>query len=485
MTNTTGYVPASTLQSRARSFAIVLLLICFSTGCKLTEKEVLGDVTTRVDTDGDGLVDANELLIGTDPYESDTDHDGLSDGDELNVHLTNPLEADTDFGGMPDGQEVALGNNPRNKNDDIPDPGFIDPDGDGLSTQQELEIGTNPYIADTDEDGISDGSEVNTHKTDPLNRDTDGGGIKDGEEIVYGLNPLDEIDDVLLSPIEVTFLSAPNTTTSESSATFNIQVSDPSRTRGVFCGVDESNDDYLPSCPTNTVISYINMSLGKHYFKVVVMDQYSRSYSAKYVWTVQSGSTTPPPDPQLDCTSSNLPLAQIDFDFEPTYQTCLFDTGANYGKRDVHIQAIGQQIRTLSLPAGAVLCDASFNIPSQSFHSDDHFVLHLDDLTIMTNGVFLLKNNNGKKQFNFMEVRGKRWNGNEKFCLSSNCEIPAHDRTENISMSLDDQAEAKLLDHLNGKENSQLTLTISGDNDNTDCQHTGLSGSFKVHYYVP
>ena len=44
-------------------------------------------------------------------------------------------------------------------------------------------------------------------------------------------------------------------------------------------------------------------------------------------------------------------------------------------------------------------------------------------------------------------------NGNEKFCLSSNCEIPAHDRTENISMSLDDQAEAKLLDHLNGKEN--------------------------------
>jgi hypothetical protein len=66
-----------------------------------------------------------------------------------------------------------------------------DSDGDGLTNLQETELGTDPNIADTDEDGINDGDEVRIWNTNPLNRDTDGDGLTDGDEVnVHGTDPL-------------------------------------------------------------------------------------------------------------------------------------------------------------------------------------------------------------------------------------------------------------------------------------------------------
>lgn len=65
-----------------------------------------------VDSDKDGLDDAREKEIGTDPNNPDTDGDGLSDGDEVIIWKTNPLNPDTDGDGYPDGTEVKNGYNP-------------------------------------------------------------------------------------------------------------------------------------------------------------------------------------------------------------------------------------------------------------------------------------------------------------------------------------------------------------------------------------
>jgi hypothetical protein len=51
---------------------------------------------------------------------------------------------------------------------------------------------TDPLLFDTDNDGLSDGAEVNIHNTDPNNPDSDGDNLLDGAEVnVYLSNPND------------------------------------------------------------------------------------------------------------------------------------------------------------------------------------------------------------------------------------------------------------------------------------------------------
>lgn len=78
-----------------------------------------------------------------------------------------------------------------------------DDDGDGLTNQEETDLGTNPDVADTDSDGLSDGDEVNTHGTDPLLWDTDGDAASDGYEVQEGYDPLDENDTPPVMPVPV------------------------------------------------------------------------------------------------------------------------------------------------------------------------------------------------------------------------------------------------------------------------------------------
>jgi outer membrane protein OmpA-like peptidoglycan-associated protein len=65
------------------------------------------------------LSDEEETKLGTDPYNPDTDGDGLLDGEEVNEYKTNPRDPDTDGGGIRDGVEVKYGANPLDADDDI------------------------------------------------------------------------------------------------------------------------------------------------------------------------------------------------------------------------------------------------------------------------------------------------------------------------------------------------------------------------------
>lgn len=70
-------------------------------------------LTSLVDSDSDGLTDAQEKAAGTNINIIDTDNDGLSDYEEVKIYKTNPLSADTDGDGYLDGAEVKSGYNPN------------------------------------------------------------------------------------------------------------------------------------------------------------------------------------------------------------------------------------------------------------------------------------------------------------------------------------------------------------------------------------
>ena len=105
-------------------------------------------------------------------------------------------QEDTDGDGLTNNREIELGTDPQSS----------DTDADGLSDGEEVNNrGTNPLKPDTDGDGLADGDEVLNRKTDPLKPDSDGDTLVDGEEVRRGMNPLnpDSDGDGLQDGIEI------------------------------------------------------------------------------------------------------------------------------------------------------------------------------------------------------------------------------------------------------------------------------------------
>ena len=168
-----------------------------------------------LDTDNDGLTDYDEYHnITTDHLDGDTDDDGLPDGLEYNEYSSmgaDPLvhddDADSDgwywfqdcddedFDRAPFKPEVLDGKD--NDCDEVVDEDFfdLDSDDDGLTDFDEFHnITTNPGLADTDADGMSDGHEVMISGSDPMqfnfDRDEDGFyDFEDCEDLVSTTNP--------------------------------------------------------------------------------------------------------------------------------------------------------------------------------------------------------------------------------------------------------------------------------------------------------
>ena len=119
--------------------------------------------------------DIIQQAFGVAPDENDADGDTLTNLVEITLTGTDPLVADTDGDGLTDAQE--------------------DRDGDGLANGEELLRGTDPSDADTDHDGISDHKELMELGTDPCKADSDADGLSDSDELVLELNPTQSMSD--------------------------------------------------------------------------------------------------------------------------------------------------------------------------------------------------------------------------------------------------------------------------------------------------
>jgi hypothetical protein len=127
----------------------------------------------EVDSDADGLSDAQEAIAGSSPTNPDTDGDAISDLVEELIQF-DPL--------TPDEPTACRTIVPANKDTDL----------DGLSDCDEALLGTDPTLIDTDGDGLPDRLEV-ALGTDYLNRDaeddTDGDGVTNGDEVLQRSDP--------------------------------------------------------------------------------------------------------------------------------------------------------------------------------------------------------------------------------------------------------------------------------------------------------
>ncbi|MCY3414522.1 MAG: hypothetical protein INQ03_22935 [Candidatus Heimdallarchaeota archaeon] len=188
---------------------------------------------SNADSDYDTLDDPDEFVVGTDPWNNDTDGDGLVDGFEVTysqsytdingtsqIGTISPFEYDTDGDVLSDFTEVMLvGSYPFLHDSDFDNvtdydeywvygssPMLADTDADDLSDNYEIYIcHTNVSSIDSDLDGLNDSMECLVYFTDPWKIDTDGDGLNDTAEVLYqfsspfiadededGLNDLEE-----------------------------------------------------------------------------------------------------------------------------------------------------------------------------------------------------------------------------------------------------------------------------------------------------
>ena len=155
---------------------LVLLSVLLSVAVACGDDGVASTVNTEPDA-GDTDADVEEVLP------DDADRDGLSDDEEADLG-TDPEDPDTDGDGVTDGGEVDQGTNPLN----------VDSDHDGRTDGEEMAEGTDPLNPDTDGDGLTDGEEAD-FGTDPRRKDTDGDGLTDDLEKAERTDPLDEDSD--------------------------------------------------------------------------------------------------------------------------------------------------------------------------------------------------------------------------------------------------------------------------------------------------
>ncbi|MEM8594307.1 MAG: hypothetical protein AAGF06_05760 [Pseudomonadota bacterium] len=166
-----------------------------------------------LDSDGDGLTNAQEAALGTDPDKVDTDGDGQNDKVEVGDDVANPANSSSED--APDKID-ALDPCYPSVSVAVCDRNVADADRDGLSDVQEAQLGTDPKNPDTDGDGTGDAQEVGANVAKPLNsssldnpdvidakdpcwptvlvaackRDSDNDGLTDYEENQAGTDPM-------------------------------------------------------------------------------------------------------------------------------------------------------------------------------------------------------------------------------------------------------------------------------------------------------
>ncbi|MGD8807198.1 MAG: hypothetical protein PVH65_15180, partial [Chloroflexota bacterium] len=123
------------------------------------------------DDDGDGLTNAEEAELGTDPLDPDSDDDGLTDFEERELG-TKPLYYDSDYDLITDTLEVRGFEYPADSGQWwYPDPLNMDSNGDGLPDTAEWHGDGEPL--DTDGDGTPD----------LFDGDNDGDGVPDSVDL--------------------------------------------------------------------------------------------------------------------------------------------------------------------------------------------------------------------------------------------------------------------------------------------------------------
>ena len=195
------------------------------------------------------------------------------------------------------------------------------------------------------------------------------------------------------------------------------------------------------------------------------------------------------------CDTLNPQTKTINIKFPKPTKTCEWGINGNLSVKDAFFRARIEEKKTLGLPRGAVICDASFDFKPQPFQYDDYFALLFNN-NIITSGYDFRSNlqpqNFGLLNYDWNDLKGIRMAfGSAKemvYCpqipgASANCSFPGHDTSGIIDLDLDKRYIRAVMSNGIPVDHS-FTLVTFGDNDNLDCEHSDVEFDVTVEYVL-
>ncbi|MGE0172669.1 MAG: hypothetical protein AB7T49_07790 [Oligoflexales bacterium] len=206
----------------------------------------------------------------------------------------------------------------------------------------------------------------------------------------------------------------------------------------------------------------------------------------------QRGPGIPPGDVAEICNhQENLKKVFKQIKFNPPTSACAWGQDGNLTKLDSVVRARREQIQNLDLTGSNVICSVAFNLPQQQINFDDEIFLIFNNYVLAASRdyTYALPEKNGMYLYDWKSLVNQPYQAVDTqnyYCLGDDqglgsCVMPYTQTTGALELRFDDSllqnisALSSLTDHSFG-------LVTIGDNNPTDCIHTGLTFDVTVRY---
>ena len=210
-------------------------------------------------------------------------------------------------------------------------------------------------------------------------------------------------------------------------------------------------------------------------------------------------------DPEVEVVSTEcekalqegrLRSATYNFNFEKQTKTCDWGINGNLSKKNAYVRARDEKYQTVDFDPSQTVCNIQLNnIHQNSFIYDDNIIITLNKYILASTTDFSrhFSSRNGLKIYDWSSIIEKPAQNaksdttpDKQYCLgagsgSSFCLFPETETTNKIELNFDKTLIQKVLVN-SSLSTVELGVITTGDDDNTDCIHSGLNFDVTVQY---
>ncbi|MGE0174157.1 MAG: hypothetical protein AB7T49_15275 [Oligoflexales bacterium] len=177
--------------------------------------------------------------------------------------------------------------------------------------------------------------------------------------------------------------------------------------------------------------------------------------------------------------------------FAPPEKTCAWGANGNLTEVQEMVRARGEQYHMLDLGSDSIICDVEFTVPNQQIEFDDEIFLTLNNAVLAASMDYtsVMEKRDNVYFYNWNAIVNQPYLKDGKphnYCLGADkglgeCVMPYTQTTGDMRLKFDPSIFYNISAYaFSSKYNFGMVTT--GDNNDSDCKHTGLEFSVNVKY---